>query len=474
MVLLTVSETDVKISGKSRQALVQEYMETIRQAVGHYRQDRSLSSLIRGGLIDLLSTIALIVTFIIFNNIFPRFYRWLDEQRNRRIPSIGIQNFELLSSDQLSDLLLTLTSLLRLGLVLSLLYAYLSFSFSLFPATQHLGNTLFGYVQTLSKTIWNTFVSYLPNLFTLALIIALTYYFIRFLKLIFAGISRRAVSIQGFYPEWAEPTFRLLTYLTIALGAALAFPYLPGSESPAFRGISVFLGVLFSLGATGAVANIVAGIILIYTRAFQVGDRVKVADVLGDVEEKLLLVTRLRTLNNVLVTVPNSVLLSSNIINFSALIRDANTPLILHTTVTLGYDAPWRQIHQTLIAAALATPDILPEPPPFVLQTALNDFYVSYELKAYTLEPEKMAQIYSSLHQNIQDQCNAVGIEICSPHYAAVRDGNQTTIPANYQGKDYTAPGFRLHPLASLFNPAFKPADSGDTATSSPDPGDAY
>lgn len=219
----------------------------------------------------------------------------------------------------------------------------------------------------------------------------------------------------------------------MAFAATVAFPYLPGSQTPAFQGISIFLGLLVSLGSSSAIANIVAGIILTYTRAFLVGDRVKITDTTGDVVEKTLFVTRIRTIKNVVITIPNAAVLGSHVINYSAAANDpATPPLILHTTITLGYDVPWRKVHDVLTKAALATGQILEEPAPFVLQTSLDDFYVSYELNAYTSSPGIMAKIYSELHQNIQDQCNEANIEILSPHYRAERDGNQTTIPVDY------------------------------------------
>jgi small-conductance mechanosensitive channel len=228
----------------------------------------------------------------------------------------------------------------------------------------------------------------------------------------------------------------------IALALVLAFPYLPGSASPAFQGVSIFIGLLLSLGSTSVVANIVSGLVLTYTHAFRVGDRVRIADTVGDVIEKGLLVTRMRTIKNVEITVPNGMVMGSHIINYSAVAQEHG--LILNTTITLGYDIPWRLIHETLIKAAQATNGILPEPRPFVLQTSLDDFYVSYELNAYTDQPNKMIVVYSELHQNIQDFCNEAGIEILSPHYGALRDGNPSTIPSDYLPKGYQAPPFQI------------------------------
>lgn len=174
-------------------------------------------------------------------------------------------------------------------------------------------------------------------------------------------------------------------------------------------------------------------------------NKVKTADTTGDVVEKTLLVTRVRTIKNVEVTIPNALVLGSHIVNFSAMAKQEG--LILHTTVTIGYDAPWRKVHELLIAAALATEHILKEPAPFVLQTALNDHTVAYELNAYTNEPARMAGIQSDLHHNIQDRFNEAGVEIMSPQYTAVRDGNRTTIPDEYLPKSYQPPAFRIFPF---------------------------
>lgn len=186
----------------------------------------------------------------------------------------------------------------------------------------------------------------------------------------------------------------------------------------------------------------VAGSVLTYTRAFQLGDRVRIADTTGDVIEKTLLTTRVRTIKNEEISIPNSLLLGGHVINYSSAVADKG--LILHTSVTIGYDAPWRTVHQLLIDAALATENVLKDPKPFVLQTNLGDFYVSYQVNAFTARPAVMANTYSALHQNIQDKFNEAGVEIMSQHYTGVRDGNQTTIPEQYLPKDDEAPRFRI------------------------------
>ncbi|MFM6056901.1 MAG: mechanosensitive ion channel family protein, partial [Microcystis aeruginosa] len=324
------------------------------------------------------------------------------------------------------------------------LYFYLTFILRLFPWTRKFGDGFLQYFFRALEVFSQEIAKYLPNIFIILLVVFITHYLLRAIRPFFTALERENLVIHGFYPDWAKPTYNLLSLLIIALAIVIAFPYLPGFNSPAFQGVSVFLGVLFSLGSTSAIANVVGGIILIYTRSFQLGDKISIGDVIGDVIEKGLLVTRIRTPSNKIITIPNSSLLNTNVINFSVSQREFKEPLILQTTVTLGYDLPWRKVHATLKEAALATQFIVSEPAPFVLQTSLDDFYVSYQLNAYTDHPNKMVYIYSELHQNIQDKCNEVGIEIMSPHYKALRDGNHSTIPENYLPEDYQSPAFGI------------------------------
>jgi small-conductance mechanosensitive channel len=177
-------------------------------------------------------------------------------------------------------------------------------------------------------------------------------------------------------------------------------------------------------------------------RSFRIGDRVKIADTVGDVVEKSLLVTRIKTVKNVEITIPNAITLNSHIINYST---SAQTDgLILHTEVTIGYDAPWRKVHELLISAASNAEGVLKEPAPFVYQSSLDDYYVRYQINAYTRESNSMAAIYSKIHQNIQDAFNQAGVEIMSPAFNAIRDGNSTTIPSDRRPPDYVAPSFRV------------------------------
>ncbi len=421
LIVMSVTNQDAQAAGTTRGDRC-DYAQKIRSALIALRKEYSLKSLLFGLLYAAIATAVLILIFRILRSLFPRLYRTLESWSGTRIRSLRIQRFELLPAARITDFCIGVAKLVRFGLVLIALYFYASLVLGLFPWTRGYAQVLVGYVLSPLRLVSDALVSYLPNVFFIAVISVIVFYVTKFIKIIFTELGRSTITMPGFYPEWAQPTYKIVRFLVITLTIIVIFPYLPGSSSPAFRGISIFLGILFSLGSTSAIANIVAGVILTYMRAFRIGDRVKIADTIGDVIEKTLLVTRVKTIKNVEITIANSMVLGSHIINFSALGLEGR--LVLHTSVTIGYDAPWRKVHQLLIDAALATEGLLPEPAPFVLQIALNDFYVQYELNAYTRQPAQMAQIYSHLHENIQDEFNKAGLEITSPHYSAGRDGS--------------------------------------------------
>jgi small-conductance mechanosensitive channel len=222
----------------------------------------------------------------------------------------------------------------------------------------------------------------------------------------------------------------------------MAFPYLPGATSPAFHAMVIFVGALITFASTGVIANIFSGILLVYTGGFKLNDIVQIGQLQGTVTAQGMVTTELRTFRNETVTIPNSVVANSHVTNYSR--QAGGDGLIMHTTITIGYDVPWKQVHNLLVDAALATEDVLDTPQPFVLQTTLNNFNVSYDLNVLTKHPERLLLIYSHLHQNIQDAFNEAGIEILSPAYAALRDGNMIAIPEADRPKDYEPPGFRI------------------------------
>jgi len=402
-----------------------------------------------GILLSILSTAAALFLFRTCNTVFALLVGKVDGWKGTVIKPVTLKTVVVFSEDRIGEVVAGALRILRFACILVLGYFYITILFSFFDFTHTWARTLFGYIVNPLWNVFTAFSSYLPNLFFILVIAYVTRYVIKLTRLIFDEIGKGVLTLPGFYREWADPTYKIVRFLILAFAVIVIFPYLPGSESPIFRGITVFFGILFSLGSTSAVGNVVAGVVLTYMRPFRIGDRVKIADTVGDVVEKTLLVTRVRTIKNVDITVPNAMVMGSHIINFSSSAKDPG--LILNTAVTIGYDAPWPTVHALLIAAAEETANILGQPKPFVLQTSLDDFYVRYELNAYTERPNEMARTYSELHQHIQDRFNEAGVEIMSPHYGAIRDGNRIAIPDDHLPGGYQPPAFRVAPAGRAF-----------------------
>lgn len=462
MVVMTITDRDAQPTGMSRQDLAQSYANLIQRTITRSKEQLTIRTLAIDAGLALVDTAVLVLLLVLFHKTFPKVYAQIESWRGTVLHPIKIQHVELLSADQIAAVLTGLAKTIRIASVLVLFYVYLTTVLGIFPWTRGISAALFDAVLSTLRTIGQAFATYVPNVVSIIVIVIVTRYIIKLISLFFTGIERGAITFAEFKRDWAKPTYKIVRFLVIIFAAIAIFPYVPGSQSEGFRGISVFLGLLLSLGSAVSISNIIAGVVLTYMHPFGIGDRVKVADTVGDVIEKSLLVTRIRTIKNVDVTIPNSLVLSNHLVNFSSSAK--NLGLILHTSVTIGYDVPWKTVHQLLIAAARATTDILPNPAPFVLQTSLDDFFVTYEINAYTDQANRMAAIYAELHQHIQDQFNEAGVEILSPHYAQVRDGNKVTIPDQYLPKNYQAPGIRIEGLGVLL---------GKTPNSYPVKGDA-
>jgi small-conductance mechanosensitive channel len=285
----------------------------------------------------------------------------------------------------------------------------------LFPWTRaahaRLGGWIFGPLETMGRAVFDQ----IPNLIFLVILFFVLRWVVGLIRLFFEAVGRGAVTLAGFDPEWAQPTFKIVRLVVIAFGAVVAYPYIPGSSTAAFKGVSIFAGVVFSLGSSSVIGNLIAGYTMTYRRAFRVGDRVRIGQVMGDVTDIRLQVTHIRTPKNEEVVVPNSTILGNEVTNYSALARSRG--LILHTTVGIGYETPWRQVEAMLLLAAERTPGLLPEPAPFVLQKALGDFCVTYELNVHCDRPQAMNRLYTELHRSILDVFNEYGVQIMTPAY---------------------------------------------------------
>jgi small-conductance mechanosensitive channel len=428
-VVMSVNELEALWHGVSTEKLAQQYRDVIANAIVEEQEQTSLPhiALRAVGLFLVIAGILLVVKLI--NRLFSRLRKRIIGGKEWLARGVRLGNYQFLDSGRLMQVVLFFVNALRLIIIVISVYIALPLMFLMFPWTEGIAETLMGWILTPLRLVAVGFMSHLPDLFTIIVIVLVTHYVLKFLKFITTEIESGALVIQDFYPDWARPTFNIVRFLVISFAFIIIFPYLPGSDSPVFQGVSVFLGLLLSLGSSSAISNGVAGLVITYMRPFKVGDRIKIGDISGDVVQKTLLVTRIRTVKNEEITVPNSSILSGHTINYTT--TAAELGLILYTSVTIGYSVPWRQVHALLIAAARDTPSILNDEhhQPFVLQTALQDFYIEYQLNAYTRDSHRIAPIYSDLHQNIQDKFAEAGVEIMSPHYRSVRDGNDPALP---------------------------------------------
>ena len=433
-IVTSISPRDTAALGASATSIAEERLQIIRAALLQFKADTSLRTI----LIDIgIFLLALVVFLVVFTYVNKGF-----NVARRRLLTVNansvfaghflVRRFSLITPRGEKKIFLFGLRLLRYLVLFLFLYLYLPFLFSRLTYTHGFGDRLLDYVLRPINFIWQGVTSFLPSFLFIVVIIVAVKYLIGGMKYVANQVSSGTVTFGEFYPDWAIPTFNLARVLVIIFTLVIIFPYLPGSGSDAFQGVSVFVGLLLSLGSAGIIGNVISGVILTYMRPFVVGDRVKIGDVTGDVLGKTLLVTRLKTVRNEEVTIPNGILMGGGVVNYTALAKD--TGLILHTSITIGYDVPWPQVHGLMEAAATKTAAIEAHPAPFVLQKALNDWYVEYELNAYTRDSHRMARIYSDLHANLQDAFNEAGVEIMSSHYMAVRDGNASTIPV--QGKD--------------------------------------
>lgn len=426
LIILSVSETDAKIAHKEAKLLATEYLQAIKAEIITAKEENDVLKLLgRIALVLLVLSLAWSLVWIIAKG-YKKFLAYVTSKEDKWLKNLSYKDYTFLTASQEMAVLTKLIQLSRWIIYIVLIYMTLPVIFSIFPFSREWAGALFKLVWSPFRGMLLAIWAFMPHLFSLLVIAIVMKYVNQFVKYIFNEIKEGKLAIAGFHEDWAMPTYNIVRFLLIAFTLVLMFPHLPGSNSDIFKGVSVFIGLLVSLGSSSAISNIVAGLVITYMRPFKIGDRIKLGDTTGDVIEKTLLVTRLRTPKNEEITIPNSTILTGNTTNYTALSKGDG--LIIHTTVTIGYDVPWPQVHKALEAAAAQTEHLLKKPKPFVLQTSLDDFYVEYQINAYTHEASKQAVIYSELHKNIQNSFNKASIEIMSPHYRANRDGEKTTI----------------------------------------------
>ena len=399
-VLLSLTDQDALWEGVSRDSLAKERRQNVITKLHEMKAEHSVWRMAKRILYFLLVIVGQYLLFRLTNWLFRKLKVRILRLKDTKIKPVSIQGYELLDAQKQANLLVFLAGIGRYILMGIQLVITVPLIFIIFPQTEGLAYRLLGYIWNPIRNIFVDIIDYIPNLFTIVVIWYAVKYLVRMVLYLAREIEAGRLKFNGFYPDWAMPTFHIVRFLLYAFMIAMIYPYLPGSKSGVFQGISVFVGLIVSLGSSTVIGNIIAGLVITYMRPFKMGDRIKLNDTTGDIIEKTPLVTRIRTPKNEVVTVPNSFIMSSHTVNYSTSAREYG--LIIHSEVSIGYDVPWRQVNQILIDAALNTPGVVDDPRPFVLETSLSDWYPVYQINAYIKEAHKMAQIYSDLHQTFR------------------------------------------------------------------------
>ena len=432
--LMTVFDVDAEIESLDRKLLAEVIKTKTAEVITRYREDRSTEVLLTHSAYALGLTAVMALILWVILRLFRRLNDWAVRHVHKSVEDLASKSHHLIRANQIWTLVAGFLSTLRILSVVILIYSYLNTVLGLFPWTRPVAVILFDLVLNPLESLWTGFVAALPDLVFLAVLFLVLRYILKLTRMFFNLVARGQIKFRDFDPDWALPTHRIVRFLIIAFSIVIAYPYIPGSDSLAFKGVSVFIGVIFSLGSSSFISNVLAGLAMTYRGAFKVGDRVKIGDVTGSVREVKLMTTRINTIKNESVVIPNSNILNTDVINYSVMAKEPG--LVLHTTVGIGYDTPWRQVEAMLLLAAERTQGLHKKPPPFVLQTLMGDFAVNYEINAYCTDIERLLAIKTDLHRNIQDVFNEQGVQIMSPAYVSDPQEPKLVPPENW----YAAP----------------------------------
>ncbi len=413
--IMNVYIEDGTEEGINKEVLAELVVRKIKETIIQYRSDRS-AAVLKANTVKALGAIGILaVTLLVLIWIFRRLNNFLLQKMKAQIERVENVSFKLIQSNHILKVLQYIYTLFRFLFLAFVTFIFINYILALFPGTKRIGSYLHYIILSPIRTLGKGFLDYLPSLVVLILIFLATRYILKLVRLFFEGLGTGGITVKSFDPEWASPTFKIVKFLIIVFAFVVSFPYIPGSGSSAFQGVSVFLGVLFSLGSSSFIANIIAGYSMTYRKAFKRGDRIQVNENTGYVLDQTLMVTRLRSVKNEEIVIPNSVMLNSTITNYSMAAKERG--IILHTTVGIGYGTSWRQVEAMLLLAAKRTTGLLMDPPPYVLARELGDFAVVYEINVYSNEPEKMLLYYTQLHKNILDVFNENKVQIMTPAY---------------------------------------------------------
>ncbi len=435
--IMRVFDADAMLEKVGRPTLAELYSHRISSAIKTYRMDRKPFRLLRNLAQTGFATLLLAVILWSVWKGFQLLIALAQRHIKSAIEQIQSKVSHVIQTGSLWSILIGLCRLLRSVLLFSAIYAYLAFVLELFPWTRAFGTALLSVLLNPLQRIGRGFIEAFPGLVFVTIVVFITRYALKVLRIFFRSIELGQFELSNFDRDWAWPTYKIVRIFVVAFAVVIAYPYIPGSNSDAFKGVSLLLGLVFSLGSSSVISNLVAGYSMTYRRTFKLGDIIRVGDVSGAVSDIGLVVTRIRTPKNEDVVVPNSQILNNHVVNYSTLSKKEG--LILHTTACVGYDKSWRQVEAMFLIAAERTPGLLKYPKPFVLLKELGDFAVTYELNVYCDVPQKMFRLYTELHKNILDLFNEHSIQIMTPAY----EGDPEKPKVVPQEKWYAAPATR-------------------------------
>lgn len=415
ILLLRVFDSDAQLENVGRESFSAGVKFRIIKALYAYRYERSFNVVLKNIILSVAAIAVSIILLLLIRFFTRRINEVLERRLKERFEKIESKSFHLIRSNQILVTLSGFTRTVKYILILIIVFSAAQYILGLFPWTRFISVPLIALFVKPFSDFGRALLNFIPNFAFLTVIFFITKYLLKITKLLFQGLGQGTISIRGFDAEWAPTTYKIARLLLIVFAVIIAYPYIPGSESEAFKGISLFIGILFSLGSTSVIGNLIAGYTMTYRKTFKIGDVIQIENNTGEVVDIKLFITRIRTYKNEEVIIPNSVVLNTNVINYST--HASGKGLILHTTVGIGYETSWRLVESMLKLAADRTQRIEKEPPPYVLQKALGDFAVTYEINAYTKDPLNRLKTYAEMHQHILDIFNENNVQIMTPAY---------------------------------------------------------
>lgn len=413
-----VSHEDVDaIAGESAMLVAENAAGTLRQAIAETHEARSLRTMAIASGWAAAATVVLLVLLVLLRRVLRFAHRRLSQFADSVVVSLRSGEGEIARPQRLLSAILGIVNVSGWLIALLLVYQWLGFVLRRFPFTRPWGEQLAGFLVDTTVGMLEAVARAMPGLAVAIVIFVVAHWLAAVLRHFFQGVEKGQIAVDWLAPDTARPTRKLVTIVIWLFALAMAYPYLPGSDTDAFKGISVLLGLMVSVGSSGLVAQAASGLIMMYTHTYRRGEYVRINDNEGTVVDVGMFTLRIHTGLGEELTLPNSLVMGAVTRNYSRAVSGPG--YILDTTVTIGYDAPWRHVEALLIDAAVRTSGVLTAPAPRVFQTSLSDFYVEYRLVCHAIpsEPRPRAEILSLLHANIQDVFNESGVQIMSPHY---------------------------------------------------------